>query len=126
MCLATVSAAVGCGDSGPKLAPVRGTITYKGKPVPYGTIMFQPDEGQAAIGDINDGTYILKTNKLGGAPLGKYRVTVISLQDQSGRLPESRNPLPPPIVPLEYSFPDRSGLTAVVEDKENVIDFTLP
>jgi hypothetical protein len=124
--VAAVIAGAGCGDGGAKLAPVRGTITYKGQLVPQGTVMFQPEAGPAATGEITDGSYILKTDKRGGAMLGKHRVTVISLQDQSGRLPEHRNPLPPPLVPLEYSFPDRSGLSAVVEDKDNVIDFALP
>ena len=40
-------------------------------------------------------------------------------------MPEDRNPLPAPIVPLKYNFPDKSGLTADVEDKPNVINFTL-
>jgi hypothetical protein len=116
----------GCADKGPKTAPVKGTITYQGKAVPQGTIMFQPAEGQAATGQIKDGNYILKTFKDGdGALPGNHKVTVISLADQSGLLPEQRNPLPPAIVPLTFSFPDQSGLTAVVEDKPNVINFDL-
>ena len=116
----------GCGDKGPKLAPVKGAITYKGKPVPQGSIMFQPDEGPAATAEIQDGNFTLKTFKDGdGAVLGKHKVTVISLPDQSGLLPENRNPLPTPLVPFDYSFPDKSGLTAVVENKPNVINFDL-
>jgi hypothetical protein len=115
----------GCGLRGPKLAPVRGTVTWKGNPVPYGTVMFQPESGPAATGEIKNGAYVLTTDTRKGALLGRHRVTVIALADQSTRLPEERAPLPPPLVPLEYSFPDRSGLTATVEDKENVIDFPL-
>jgi hypothetical protein len=115
----------GCGDKGMKTAPVKGTITYKGRLVPHGTVMFQPKDGPAATGAIKDGLYVLQTDKRDGAVLGPHKVTVISLADQSGRLPEQRNPLPPPIVPLEYSFADKSGLTALVEDKENVLDFHL-
>jgi hypothetical protein len=116
----------GCGDKLPKTAPVSGAITYKGKAVPQGSIMFQPEDGTAATGQIKDGHYVLKTFRDGdGAILGKHTVTVISLTDQSGVLPEDRNPLPPAIVPLEYSFPDKSGLHAVVEDRPNVIDFHL-
>jgi hypothetical protein len=124
--LTLLAVAAGCGNPGPKLAPVRGTITYQGQRVPHGTVMFQPVDGPAATGDIKNGDYVLRTDTRDGAVLGKHRVTIISLQDQSGRLPEHRNPLPPPLVPLEYNFPDRSGLTAVVEDKENVVDFRLP
>ena len=112
---------------GPKLAPVHGSITYKGKPVPQGTILFTPENGPSATGEIKDGQYSLMTdNKWNGAVPGKHTVTIMSLADQAGLLPEHRSPLPPPIVPLEYSFADKSGLTAQVEDKDNVIDFHLP
>jgi hypothetical protein len=116
----------GCGDDRMKTAPVQGAITYQGKAVPYGTIMFQPEDGPAAVGAIQKGTYKLTTYREGdGAVLGKHKVTVIALEDQSGRLPEDRNPLPPAIVPMKFSFPDKSGLEAVVEGKANVIDFHL-
>jgi hypothetical protein len=117
---------IGCGPSGPKTAPVKGTITYKGAPVPQGTIMFQPDSGPAATAEINNGAYVLKTFRDGdGAVLGNHKVTVISLANQKELLPEERKPLPPPMVPLDYSFPDKSGLTAVVEDKVNIFNFDL-
>jgi hypothetical protein len=120
---------IGCGDSHIKTFPVEGAITYKGKPVPGGSIMFQPKdakEAPAATADIKNGRYVLKTYKDGdGAVLGQHTVTVISLEDQTGRLPEDRNPLPPAVVPLKYSFADKSGLTAVVENKKNTIDFDL-
>jgi len=118
--------AAGCGDNSPKTAPVKGTVTYKGKPVPQGSIMFQPEEGAAATAQIKDGQYVLKTFRdADGAVLGTHKVTVISLEDQSNRLPEDRNPLPPALVPLDFSFADKSGLSAVVEDKQNIIDFHL-
>jgi hypothetical protein len=125
LCLSPVLFLAGCSSGGPRLAPVKGTVTYKGKLVSSGTVMFQPEKGPAATGEIKNGVYVLETNQRKGAVLGEHRVTVISLADQSGRLPEERSPLPPPMVPLKYSFPDRSGLTAVVEDKDNVIDFEL-
>jgi hypothetical protein len=126
LCLIGLLLLVGCGEQRIKTAPVKGTVTYKGRPVPHGTVMFQPDDGPAATGEIRDGAYVLKTYRDGdGAVLGKHKVTVISLDDQANRLPEDRSPLPPAIVPLKYSFPDKSGLTAVVEDKPNVIDFPL-
>lgn len=118
--------AVSCSDGRLKTAPVQGRVTYDGKSVPQGSIMFQPDQGPSATANIKDGTYVLKTYRDGdGAVVGKHRVTLISLEDQSGRLPEDRNPLPPPIVPLKYNFPDKSGLTADVKDQPNTIDFHL-
>jgi hypothetical protein len=126
VCMAAIALGAGCGNSNRKTAPVEGTITYKGKPVPHGTVMFQPDDGPAATGEIQNGRYVLTTDPDGdGAVLGKHKVTVISLEDQSARLPEDRAPLLPAVVPLKYSFPDRSGLTATIEDKNNVINFDL-
>jgi hypothetical protein len=123
-CLVALLAA-GCGGDGLKTVPVRGTITYGGTPVPHGTVMFQPESGPAATGDIREGRYVLWTDRFPGAVVGRHRVTVIALQDQSDRLPEHRNPLPPPVVPLKYSFPDRSGLTAQVNNEANEINFDL-
>jgi hypothetical protein len=124
--LATLLVLAGCSDGRLKTAPVKGTVTYNGKPVPQGSIMFQPEQGPVATANIKNGSYSLKTYRNDdGAILGKHKVTVISLEDQSGRLPEQRNPLPPPIVPLQYSFPDKSGLTAQVKDEPNTIDFHL-
>src|SRR5262249_7863155 len=54
----------GCGpaESHPETVPVQGKVTYKGQPVPRGTITFQPDAGQPATGEIQpDGSYRLGT-----------------------------------------------------------------
>jgi hypothetical protein len=50
----------GCG--GQKIYHVSGTVTFKGKPVPTGQIVFEPDAsagnaGQAAFAKIKDGRY---------------------------------------------------------------------
>jgi hypothetical protein len=59
---------------------VSGTVTYKGKPLPKGTIGFQPEEkgaARGASGEIVDGAYSLTTQTPGdGAFPGKYKVTV--------------------------------------------------
>ncbi|MFO0921756.1 MAG: carboxypeptidase-like regulatory domain-containing protein [Pirellulales bacterium] len=42
-CLALCMIAVtGCGDNGPKLYRIKGTVTHKGKPVPNLMIIFKP------------------------------------------------------------------------------------
>src|SRR5262245_12780055 len=111
----------GCGDGRPKTAIVRGTVTYKGKPVPNGTVTFVPDGGPTATGEIGpDGSYALTTFKKGdGAVLGAHKVVIAAMQDMAGRLPEDRNPLPPPIVPDKYTSIGTTDLRATVEDKEN-------
>jgi hypothetical protein len=117
----------GCGPGGPRLAPVRGTVTYRGRPVTTGTVTFVPDQpGPAASGEIRpDGTYVLSTDGRAGAVPGRHTVMIVSLEDNAGRLPEERQPLPALLVPEKYGNNRRSGLTAEVREGENGIDFHL-
>lgn len=118
--------AVCCSDSG--LVKVKGTVTLEGKPVPNGTVNFIPDVGgPSASGELKpDGTYELTTEKPGdGAMPGKYKVVVVAMEDQAGKLPEERSPLPAAIVPTQYTSLATSPLTATVEKKDNQIDFQL-
>ena len=124
---AAVCLLAGCGSDQLKTAVVRGTVTYNGKPVPNGTISFVPVSGPNATGEIQpDGTYTLTTYRKGdGAVLGQHTVVIVAMEDTSKRLPEERNPLPPPIVPLKYTSLATSDLRADVKDQENTINFTL-
>ena len=118
----------GCAKSGElPTAPVTGKVTYKGKPVPNGTVMFVPEKGPAATGEIGtDGTYTLTTySKNDGAVLGKHKIAVTALADMSGRMPEDRNPLPPPIVPEKYLDQDKSGLTREIKEGPNTVNLEL-
>jgi hypothetical protein len=125
--LAAVVVLAGCGKSGPKTAVVRGTVTYKGKPVPNGSVLFVPDGGPTATGEIGpDGSYTLTTFKKGdGAVLGPHKVIISATQDMGDRLPEDRSPMPPPIVPEKYSSYGTTDLKVEVKDEENVINFDL-
>jgi hypothetical protein len=110
----------GCIDENAGMVPVKGKVTYRGKPVPNGTINFMPDEMRSAYAEIQpDGSYSLM------AFPGTHKVVVMALEDMSDRLPEDRNPLPAPIVPTKYTHVTTTDLKAEVEDKENVIDFEL-
>ncbi len=117
----------GCSDPRPKTAVVQGTVTYKGKPVPNGTVNFVPAEGPAATGEIrSDGSYRLTTFRQGdGAILGMHKVVIVAMQDQSGQAVEAYTPLPPPIVPLKYTSLATTDLKAEVKDQENTINFDL-
>src|SRR6516225_2815866 len=65
----------GCGsDPGPKLGEVHGKVTYQGKAVPGGMVVFQIADGRnRGVGFINpDGSYKMKS------PLGKVQVAVVT------------------------------------------------
>ena len=56
----------GCGDSGPKMARVEGTVTYDGKPLSAATIIFTPESGarMGEGGTDEQGHYYLGTYKI--------------------------------------------------------------
>lgn len=122
-------ALAGCSSNGRlKTAVVSGKVTFNGKPVPNGTVLFIPETpGPTATGEIGpDGSYALTTYQKGdGAVLGKHKVVISAMEDTTSKLPEDRNPLPPSIVPDKYTHPTTSDLREEVEDKVNVKDIAL-
>lgn len=119
---------VGCGESRLRTAKVTGKVNYKGKPVPNGTVMFIPEGGgPSSTGTIQtDGSFTMTTYTTGdGAILGKHKVVIAAMADMGDLLPESRNPLPPPIVPEKYTSPATSTLTTEVKDGDNTPVFDL-
>jgi hypothetical protein len=124
-------ALVGC-QRRPETAPVRGTVTFKGKPLTFGGVMFQPAGGQPARGEIRpDGSFELSTYVAGdGAAVGPHRVRITCFEGQNPQLPP-----PPPgiepalgksLIPQKYTLLDTSGLTATVEpSRTNEVRFQL-
>jgi len=98
--LAAVAAATGCGpDNGLNLAPVRGTVSYKGELLKNGTVMFEPDESQGTTGPTafgviqSNGTYVLSSESSGdGAVVGTHRVGIVGLDPTP--IPTKGNPEP--------------------------------
>ena len=82
--LLTIMFLAGCGDSGPPRYHVSGSVTYEGKPVPHGSILFQPlpsTGGGAATGNatIRDGKY---DTRVAGEPIsGGPQIVIIEAFD---------------------------------------------
>jgi hypothetical protein len=131
----------GCGDSDDvAVYPVRGKVTFEGKPLPGGgTIAFVPLEDQAgktAGGEITeDGTYELTTYGPGdGSMAGEFRVIITQVVEREPPPSEDGEPPPKPTaavpladrIPEIYSHYENSPLRATVEAKSlNEIDFPL-
>ncbi len=122
----------GCGQSGPKLYPVTGTVSYQGKPLPLGTVMFVPKEGppsKPATIDAN-GRYELEVvagpsavavTAMPPRPGGRIDPTVEGGIDYSGVPPVKS------LIPQKYNRYHRSGLKVTVKpDGLNTIDINLP
>jgi hypothetical protein len=118
----------GCSSGGFPTAPVRGTITYQGKPLTTGTILFRPEgDLPSATGEIKpDGSYVLTTyTDDDGAVLGKHDILITAIEDQTDKLPEARNPAPGLIIPVRYTNFATSGLSREVKEGQNTFDFEL-
>jgi hypothetical protein len=114
---------VGCGKSKPERAPVRGTVYYKGDPLPGGVVAFAPDSerggsGPPVSGEIgHDGKYELRTSDGDGLLPGWYRITVKAFPAADGK----GCPLP-----NHYGDYDLSDLSReVYAGQTNVIDLRL-
>jgi hypothetical protein len=111
----------GCGGFGsgaePPLIPVKGKITYNGKPLTKGTVRFEPDGfGRPAYAQIqSDGTFVLTSVKQAdGAVEGHHRVSVKDVDAKLAKIKSLK----------KYAFPSSSQLTADVspENREFVFD----
>jgi hypothetical protein len=88
-----------------KTGSLEGKITFKGKPVAKGKILFHPAKGKAIEAKIKaDGTYAAKA-----VPAGKVRV---SFKDVPG-------------LPAKYSSPKTTPLVIEAKEGESIIDFAL-
>ena len=123
--LVTTVVLLGCGGNKSVLptATVSGTITYQGKPLTVGEVIFFHKSGQAVSGEIGtDGTFKL------AAFQGKNQVAVDS------RAPDQPNPnsggrprvFPgKSLIPNRYADASTSDITIDVKPGDNKLDITL-
>jgi hypothetical protein len=136
-----VLSAAGCsgGDPNqPKLGRVYGTVSYKGKPVEGGHVVFTPSAekggatGQTATGEIaSDGSYELTTFNTGdGAILGQHIATV-TVTEKGYVMPKPKADgtidykLPKTESPKKYATADKSPLRYTVTEGKQKIDIEL-
>jgi len=125
--------AIGCGSSGPELAKVHGRVTYRGKPIEQGTIVFFPmgeTKGRQAGAKIVNGEYAINEN---GPVMGTYRVEIQAYRKTGRKVPDVMgdvsNPNRPlvdetiPILPVTFNL--ESQLTADITSSDNTKDFDL-
>lgn len=82
-CLPMLILSGGCQpqNSGPRRFPVRGMVTYRGVPVPQGTIYFEADvsrgnAGPVSIVGIEDGRYDTNASNVSGPVQGPLSVRI--------------------------------------------------
>lgn len=122
-CLLVALAVTGC-IKARSLAPVRGQVTYQGKPLRFGIVMFQPEYGKPALGRIQgDGTFHMAVDGEGnGAVVGMNRVRIACFQGQDAdamRVEDTERSQGRSLIPKKYSLYDTSGITVDVRPHTN-------
>jgi len=119
-----IAATVGCGDAGPELGTVSGTVTLDAQPLADAYVEFQPAEGRAS-GGMTDaaGAYSLDfvAGEKGALP-GEHTVRITTENVLTD--PETGEPIDSPErAPAKYN--QNTELKATVTTGSNTIDFAL-
>jgi hypothetical protein len=117
LCLALGLA--GCSGRYADIADVRGVVTLDGQPLSAATVLFQPAQGRASVGQTDaQGRYrLLYTPRDLGARIGPSSVRISTGGDDEGRIGADER------VPRRYFEP--GALAAEVAPGSNVFDFHL-
>jgi hypothetical protein len=110
----------GCGNGGPSLVQVTGSVTVDGKPANGATLIFHPTDKEAklipAATTDDSGKFKLATSAQEGIPEGSYDVTVTwpdpSVQPTPAQKLQGLGELGPDLLNGKYQKKGASGLKA--------------
>lgn len=80
----TLGVTCGCREPGPPRYRISGTVTYQGKPVPIGSVLFQPDPGQNNSGPVGSATIkdgVYDTQREGRGFSGGPQIVIVEAFD---------------------------------------------
>lgn len=134
--LGVLAVLVGCGESGPPVAPVEGVVTYGGKPVAYANVMFFPQSvpggmtGFAQTDAAGKFSSVLTGGTRAGAVIGAHFVTVTEGWPPDQEIPVDASGMQksPPRGPWGQKYRDSTNPALKVEvkaDTVNHFDFDL-
>jgi hypothetical protein len=130
--LILLAAVLGCGRSDPfERQPLRGSLTWQGKPVKYGSVVLEPAEKQraGAMASVRDGAFEIPRSA--GPSPGKYAVWVHAFDKSGdvapGTLPGQEGPPPKEILPDKYRLKPALEVTVerVTDEKPNEVSISL-
>jgi hypothetical protein len=124
----------GCGGNTVERGAVHGHITFRGKEIEEGTIVFNPigeTKGPPAGARIVNGDYSII--EMDGPVVGSHRVEIQAFRKTGRKVPDLlgdvSNPNRPmideviPLLPPQFNL--ESGLTSTIEPGDNEVDFDL-
>lgn len=117
----------GCGRPDPfGRQPLKGVVTWNGKPIQYGSIALEPAEGQpaGAMASIRDGVFEIPQSA-GPCP-GTYNVW-LHAYDHSGERPADGSEIAPPkeILPAKFLAKPPTQITIEKAEGGKVNEFTF-
>jgi hypothetical protein len=132
--LAALLFLAGCGSkSGLDTVPIKGEVTYNGKPLADGTVVYLPEQGssgrQAMAPIQSDGSFSLTTQTANdGVMKGKYQIVIFAYEPQSAE-PKTREEIEALVnkggsergfvIPEKYTDPEKSGLSDIVDESHS-------
>ena len=110
---------IGCGRSGPRTVSVSGTVTWDGKPIQQGSILFVPLDKSLGTegGVIKDGRFEAKAKE------GKNQVQITALDIGPNTEYVEGYPIAGNFIPPRYN--DQSELEVDVTAEEKTFEFPL-
>jgi len=118
----------GCGQNGPQLGVVTGTVTLDGKSVPGALVTFISKEadGSSSYGKTDsNGKYKLEfSTERFGAMLGNHEVVITTKRMSADEAPDTGTAEKTEFVAIPKHYA-RGALTAEVKSGSNVCDFAL-
>jgi hypothetical protein len=126
-----VTGAPGCGSAsdGIERRAVFGSVTLDGKPLPDGSITFNPTgTGPSAGGSIADGRYSISRSE--GPSPGPHQVYVYSLEKTGRKIPDADGPPGSTVDEMKSRVPERYNIRSelkaeVQKEGENRFNFEL-
>ncbi len=121
---------------GPTMAKVNGTVTYNGKALPQGNLIFESPGQRPASARIENGQIVEATTYKpdDGVPVGSHKIAVsateaaaASIVSDPGKasLPDANYMGGKSLIPGRYNDPEKSGLTAEIKAGENRLELKL-
>ena len=115
-----ISGCSGDADDGPKMVTVKGTVSFDGKPIRLGNMIFEPADGagRTSAGEIKEGDFEFQS------PLGLKKVIISASRKTGKKGKEFGEDKMESYIPEKYNT--KSELTENVQaDAENVFHFEL-
>jgi hypothetical protein len=116
---------VGCGPSGPNRVKVSGKVTYKGQPVPTGSVTFLSEHNLIESSPIVNGDYSIARAPVGNVKVGISTPSISSAvesmqlkQKVEGKSREATG-AKAVVVPESYRDPEKSGLSYSVSNESS-------